>query len=366
MPRLLDPVRLGDVDCRNRIAMAPCTRCMSPGAMPGDDVAAYYERRAADGVGLLISEGTVICARGNGYPDVPGIYNEQQIQAWKGVTDRVHAAGGRIACQIWHVGAVAHPVTTGGALPESPSGISPTGDIRRLRKPDGSYEQYGQSEAVGEQRILELIDLYRQAARNAVDAGFDMVEIHGAHGYLIDAFINLNTNQRDDDWGGQQRTRFAREVARAVVDEIGAGRTLMRISPVMNVGGEGWQRPQETLPQLLTELAQSGLRILHISNLDYDEAIIPGPLAGPGNGAGAASDAARKVPLHEAARALWQGQLIGVGSLSPERADRAISEGEVDVAAFGRALIANPDLVSRIRAGKALAAYDPALLEQLI
>lgn len=358
MTRLLDPVRLGDIDCRNRVAMAPCTRCMSPEAIPTEAVAAYYERRAADGVGLLISEGTVICARGNGYPDVPGIHDPAQVRAWRQVTDRVHAAGGRIACQIWHVGAVAHPRTTGGQLPESPSGLSPSGDIRRLRRPDGSFEQYGNSEAVTVERIRELIDLYRRAAANAMEAGFDMVEIHGAHGYLIDAFINLRWNHREDDWGGEERTRFAAEVARAVVAEIGAGRTIMRISPVMSVSGEGWLRPAETFPRLLSALADAGLRILHLSNQDYDEPILPGTVLDP------AAD--RKVPLHEAARAHWKGPLIGVGSLTPERAERAIADGEVDLAAFGRLLIANPDLVSRIRGGKALESYEPAMLESLV
>ena len=358
MAGLLDPIRLGDVDCRNRIVMAPCTRCMSPGFVPTDAVAAYYERRAADGVGLLISEGTVICERGNGYPDVPGIFAPGQIEGWRKVTGRVHAAGGKIACQIWHVGAVAHPLTTGGVLPESPSGLSPAGDIKRLRRPDGSYEQYGESEMIGEERIHELIGLYRQAARNSILAGFDAVEIHGAHGYLIDAFINLGWNRREDDWGGEQRTRFAREVARAVVGEIGAGRTMMRISPVMSVTGQGWQRPEETFPRLLADLHEAGLRSLHVSNLDYDEAILPASLGG--------GDSPARIPLHEAARAHWSGQIIGVGSLTPDRADRAIADREIDMAAFGRALIANPDFVSRVRATTGLEEYRPEMLETLI
>jgi 2,4-dienoyl-CoA reductase-like NADH-dependent reductase (Old Yellow Enzyme family) len=358
MARLLDPIRLGALDLRNRIAMAPCTRCMSPNAVPTEDVAAYYERRAADGVGLLISEGTVICARGNGYPDVPGIYTEEQVEAWRRVTDRVHAAGGKIACQIWHVGAVAHPRTTGGVLPESPSGLSPSGDIKRLRKPDGSHEQYGESEAVSVERIHELIDLYRQAARNSIDAGFDGVEIHGAHGYLIDAFINLRWNQRDDDWGGENRTRFAREVTRAVIGEIGAERTWIRISPFIGTTGDGWQKPVETFPRLLDELWAEGLRVLHISNWEYDQPVLPAEL---GDGAKGTT-----MPLHAATRAHWKGQIIGVGSLDVDRAERAIADEEIDVAAFGRALIANPDFVSRARAGTAMRDYDPGMLESLV
>lgn len=266
---LLQPIQLGDIACRNRIAMAPCTRCKSPGFRPTPEVAAYYGRRADDGVGLLISEGTVIAERGNGYPGAPGIFDRAQVEAWRSVTERVHAGGGHIVCQLWHVGAVAHPRTTGGALPEGPSGISPEGEIKRLREPDGSYVRFGASEAMSEARILEVIDLFRRAAGYAIDAGFDGVEIHGAHGYLIDQFVNLHFNRREDDWGGAQRCRFAGEVTRAVISEIGAGRTVFRFSPAMSVARRPWQQPASTLPLLLETLAAAGLRILHASNLEY-------------------------------------------------------------------------------------------------
>lgn len=351
MKALLAPIRLGDIDCRNRIAMAPCTRCMSPGFLPTADVAAYYGRRAADGVGLLISEGTVIAERANGYPGAPGIWSAEQVEAWRPVTEAVHAGGGRILCQIWHVGAVAHPLTTGGELPEGPSGVSPEGEIKRLRREDGSHERYGKSEAMSEARIQAVIDLYRRAAANALAAGFDGVEIHGAHSYLIDQFVNLHFNRREDGWGGEARCRFAGEVTRAVIGEIGAGRTLFRFSPQMSVAGMGWQRPAETLPLLLGTLHEAGLRMIHASNLDYDEAVAP-------TDAGLA-------PLHAATRDLWSGQLVGVGGLTPERADAAVAAGEIDMAAFGRALIANPDFVTRVREGRPLRDYEPALLERL-
>ena len=178
MPDLFDPIRLGAIECRNRMAMAPCTRCMSPGFLPSDDVAAYYERRAGDGLGLI--------------------------------TRRVHDAGGRIVCQLWHVGAVAHPRTTGGALPESPSGLSPEGNLSRLKDEEGNPVPFGPSEAMGEVRIRECIDEFRRAAENALEAGFDGVEIHGAHGYLLDQFTNLAWNRRRDDWGGEGRVRSRR------------------------------------------------------------------------------------------------------------------------------------------------------------
>ena len=353
---LLQPVRLGDIECRNRIVMAPCTRCKSPDFAPTAEVAAYYGRRADDGVGLLISEGTVICERGNGYPGAPGIFEAAHAQAWRRVTDRVHAGGGRIVCQLWHVGAVAHPRTTGGALPEGPSGISPRGEIKRLREADGSYVRFGPSEAMSEARILEVIDLYRQAAGRAIEAGFDGVEIHGAHSYLIDQFVNLHFNRREDGWGGAQRCRFAGEVTRAVIGEVGTGRTIFRFSPSMSVVREGWREPGTTLPLLLETLAVAGLTILHASTREYDEPLVD--TSGP-------SGVAERMPLHAATRAAWAGALIGVGNLSPERADLAIERGEIDAAAFGRSLIANPDFVTRLREGRALRDYDVLMLETL-
>ncbi len=353
MNALLDPIRLGDIDCRNRIAMAPCTRCFARDFRPTPEIADYYGRRADDGVGLLISEGTVITERANGYNGAPGIWSAEQVEAWRPVTERVKAGGGRIICQIWHVGAVAHPLTTGGVLPEGPSGVSPTGRISRLKRTDGGYEHYGESEAMSEARIAEVIDLYRRAAANAMAAGFDGVEIHGAHGYLIDQFTNLRYNLREDGWGGERRCRFAGEVTRAVVGEIGADRTVFRFSPKMSAAGEGWTRPLETMRLLFETLADAGLKILHASNMDYDEPVIPV------EGAGDAE------PLHAATRRLWRGPVIGVGSLTPERADAALAAGEIDMAAFGRALIANADFVSRVRQGDELRAYGPEALATL-
>lgn len=353
LEHLLSPHQFGDLELRNRVAMAPCTRCKCPGFLPTEEVAAYYARRARDGVGLLISEGTVISERANGYPGAPGIWSAEQAEAWKPVTRAVHDAGGLIVCQLWHVGAVAHPLTTGGVLPDSPSGLSPEGRIARLRNEDGSDVHYGPSEAMSKERIEELISEYKNATARAMEAGFDGVEIHAAHGYLLDQFINLRWNQREDEWGGEGRCRLAGEVTRAVINECGAGRTLLRFSPMMSVAGEGWRKPTETLPLLLNTLWESGLRLLHASNMKYDEANMPGDEGGD------------PIPLHQATRALWRGDLVGVGSLTPERADRAIAEDEIDVAAFGRALIANPDFVSRAREGRELETYDPEQLEKL-
>ncbi len=349
LKQLLSPMTFGDLHLNTRIAFAPCTRCKSPGFLPTEEVAAYYARRAADGVGLQISEGTVICERANGYNGAPGIWNAAQVKAWQRVTKAVHDAGGVIACQLWHVGAVAHPLTTGGPVPESPSGLSPEGRIARLRKADGEEIFYGPSEAMSVGRITEVIQLFAQAAGNAMQAGFDAVEIHGAHGYLIDQFTNLAWNRREDDWGGDQRCRFAGAVTRAVLAECGPGRTIFRFSPKMSVAGKPWDETALTFQLLIKELKAAGLKLLHASNLDYAEVI-------PGLGD----------RLCSYTRKHWDGQLIGVGSLEPAQAEEALAKGEMDLAAWGRALIANPDFVSRLKMGLEPRAYDPAMLESLL
>jgi 2,4-dienoyl-CoA reductase-like NADH-dependent reductase (Old Yellow Enzyme family) len=206
------------------------------------------------------------------------------------------------------------------------------------------------------ERVLEVVGEYRRAAERAIEAGFDGVEIHGAHGYLIDQFTNLAWNRRDDEWGGPMRARFAAEVTREVIAAIGAGRTLFRFSPHMSVSRVPWEAPEETFALLLPALADAGLRILHASNLQYDERILRSApeLDEP------------DLTLHAATRKGWRGQLIGVGDLSPERAQSAIADDEIDMAAFGRALIANFDLCSRIRDRRELIPYDPAGLSTLL
>lgn len=353
-------MRLGDLQLRNRMVMAPCTRCFCPGFLPTPEVAAYYERRAASGVGLLISEGTVVCERGSGYPDVPGMFTEDHVRAWKPVTRAVHDAGGLMACQLWHVGAVGHPATTGGLPPESPSGLSPEGPVRRLRSVSGEALHYGSSEAMSTARIRELVELFAAGAGRALEAGFDAVEIHGAHGYLIDQFINLNWNTRQDEWGGDARCRMAEEVARAVLAEAGPGRVIFRFSPATGASGKVWQRPEETLPLLLSTLWNAGLRILHASHGSFDAPCVPAALAPAWQ-----ASAEGAVPLYAATRAHWKGWIVGVGSFTPERAEQALAAGEVDACAFGRLLIANADLPTRMRMGLAFRPYEASMLERL-
>lgn len=362
---LLQAVRLGDLEARTAIAMAPCTRCMSPDGIPTEAVAAYYGRRATDGVGLLITEGTVISERANGYPDVPGIHSEEQVEAWARVTRAVHEGGGLIACQIWHTGAYAHPLLNGGRPSEGPSGVVPEGYHSRLRDAAGKRVAYEPSEPMGEHRILEVVEEFRRAAANARRAGFDGVEIHGAHTYLIDQFINLNWNLRDDDWGGEHRCRFAGEVAKAVVDELGAGRVLFRFSPFWSEGQREWRKPADTLPLLLSMLWESGVRILHASSPSYDLPSIPVEALPEEKRGAAGANEEGKLPLHRATRLLWPGQLVGVGELDLDRARAALADQEIDMAAFGRALIANPRFVTRVREGMPLREYTPDMLMRL-
>jgi len=362
---LLSPLRLGDLEARNSIAMAPCTRCMSPDAIPTPDMAGYYGRRAADGVGLLISEGTIISQRANGYPDVPGIWSEEQVEAWSKVTAEVHRGGGLIVCQIWHTGAYAHPLLNGGLPSESPSGIVPEGFHSRLRDEEGNRVAYEPGEPMGETRIREVIQEFHRAAVHAREAGFDGVEIHGAHTYLIDQFLNLNWNQRDDEWGRGSRCRFAGEVARAVVEELGAGRVLFRFSPHWTAGQRSWKQTAETLPLLLSTLWESGVRILHASSPSYDLPTIPVEALPAESRDAAQADSEGLVPLHRATRLLWPGQLLGVGELDLDRARGALADQEIDMAAFGRPLIANPRFVTRVREGMPLREYTPDMLMRL-
>lgn len=225
---LLKPYQLSTaVTLSNRVIMAPLTRRMAgPGLVPTEASVAYYQKRAD--AGLIITEGTLIRPDAQGYPNIPGIFNQQQIDAWRCVTEAVHQRDGKIFMQLWHVGRVAHPDYLNGELPVSPSATRMTGSIPRLRD-----KHYGWSRALSEGEIQQLIHDYAVAASNAVQAGFDGVEIHGANGYLIDQFLHFNTNLRDDAYGGdaQRMTHFAIEVVKAVAERIGYDRTGIRLSP---------------------------------------------------------------------------------------------------------------------------------------
>ena len=351
LDHLLTPTCLGALWCRTRVVMSPCTRCRSPGFVPTEEVARYYARRAADGVGLLITEGTAISQRANGYPNVPGIFDPEQEDGWRRVCQAVHEVGGLIACQLWHVGSFSHPLLTGGSAPEGPSGISPPGMMKQIRSADGARIPYGEAEPMSEARIHEVVEEFGRAAERARRANFDAVEIHGAHGYLVDQFINPYWNRRQDAWGPSAGFRFVCDVVARVLSVWGPGRTILRISPAKAVGGPVWPEPGRMLAELLDALDHVGLRILDLSTEAYDEPLIPRD--------------GQTITAHEFVRDRWPGEVIGVGALTPRRADEAIARGEIDAAAFGRSLIANPDFVTRVREHTELRAYHPSQLLQL-
>ncbi|WP_243523583.1 alkene reductase [Bacillus pseudomycoides] len=337
--KLFDPIQMGAWCLRNRVAMAPMTRCFANDetGVVGADVAEYYRKRAADGVGLIITEGIVISPRAKGNPGVPGIYTGEQIESWKSVTDAVHKEGGTIIAQIWHVGRMSHHELTGGFLPQAPSAIAAQGNVPRFRKP------FDTPEAMTIEEIQETIEQYAQAARNAIEAGFDGVEIHGAHGYLIDQFAYEFANHRNDQYGGdlKQRLTFMKEVLQAVINAIGADKTLIRFSAFKGDNPSYmWKDPEEAIQTFIEMFCEVGLTMIHPSTMNYTQVIADGK------------------NLHQLVRKYWDGIIVGVGNLNPKEAEEALQEGTIDVASFGRPLISNPDFVHRVKRGESLEEYD--------
>ncbi|WP_341502165.1 alkene reductase [Gallaecimonas sp. GXIMD4217] len=342
---LFQPYALNDtLTLKNRIAMAPLTRCMAgPGLVPTAEMAAYYGRRAD--AGLIISEATIIRPDGQGYPNTPGLFSREQLDGWKQVTAAVHEQGGLIFNQLWHVGRLAHPHFTG-TEPVAPSALAHEGTVPRMRE-----LTYQVPRPLTVEEIRELVDDYAKAAGNAIEAGFDGVEIHGANGYLIDQFLHHASNIRDDAYGGspQNMARFALEVVDAVIAEIGADRVGLRLSPGAYVHIEGDARDRQVFDHLLAELEKRNLAYLHLGI--FDDGLTFDYLDGR------ASDYLRR---H------YRGSLMGVGGLSPETAAEAINDGRFDLAAIGRPFIANPDYVTRVQRQAPLVRYDESMLAELV
>lgn len=344
---LFAPLTLGPLTLPNRMVMAPMTRARStqPGDVPNAMMATYYAQRAS--AGLIVSEATQISRQGQGYSFTPGIYTEAQVQGWRRVTDAVHTAGGRMVLQLWHVGRMSHPSFHADGLPVAPSALSPeakvwvVGDDGVGRMVDSSVPR-----ALSTAEIAGVIDDFRRAAANAMRAGFDGVEIHGANGYLIDQFLRTTSNHRTDAYGGtmDNRTRFAREVAAAVASEAGAERTGMRLAPFITQRNMNCPEIIPTMLYLARQLDTLGLAYIHLAEADWDDApSIPDD-------------------FRQALRNAYSGRVIVAGKYTPERAQQILSSGMADLVAFGRPFIANPDLPARYAAGLPLAAFDPATL----
>ena len=339
---LFTPYRLGSLELKNRIVMAPMTRSRSLGNVPGELVAAYYTQRAE--AGLIVTEGTSPSPDGLGYPRIPGLFNEAQAAGWAGVARAVHEAGSKIFLQLMHTGRVGHPLN----LPTGGKVLGPSA----VAAPDSMYtDQQGMQphpvpEPMTEAQILSAAEEYARSAALAVKAGLDGVELHGANGYLIDQFLNTASNQRRDGWGGsiEGRLRFALEVSRRTVDAIGGDRVGIRVSPYGVFNG---MKPDDAHDALYGELARQlgelGLAYLHI----VDHSAMGAPPVKP--------------EVKALIRQLFPRTVILSGGYDRQRAEHDLREGRGDLVAFGRPFIANPQLVSKLRTGAPLVDADPSL-----
>ena len=355
---LFSPTRAGAIDLATRIVMAPLTRNRAPGATPTPLMAEYYAQRANPdtGAGLIISEATAISPQGQGYADVPGLYGTEQLDGWKKVTKAVHAQGGKIVCQLWHVGRVSHHILQpGNADPVAPSAIRAEAKTYVFNEPgQGHFTPVSAPRALHRHEIPQIVHDYAAAARNAVkSAGFDGVEIHGANGYLLDQFLKTGANQRTDDYGGkiENRARLMLEVTRAVIDAVGHDRVGIRLSPVTPANGIDDAEPQPLFDYLIRQLAPLGLAYIHV---------IEGATGGPREVPGRPFDyAAMKAAYRQAGgRGAW---MVNNG-YDPVLAEDAVASGRADLVAFGKAFISMPDLAARIRHGGPYQGLDKATM----
>ncbi|OZG75415.1 alkene reductase [Hahella sp. CCB-MM4] len=344
---LLENYRMNEFYLPNRMVMAPMTRCRTaqPGNIPTQTMAEYYAQRA--GAGLIITEATQISPQGQGYSFTPGIHSDEQVQGWKLVTRAVHEAGGRIFLQLWHVGRMSHESFHDGGAPVAPSAIQADATVWVAdENGEGQMLECSMPRALTTAEIKEVIEDYRRAARHAMEAGFDGVEIHGANGYLIDQFLRSTSNQRTDEFGGSipNRVRFLIEVAEAVKSEVGSDRVGVRLAPYITARGMDCPEIVETIQFAADQLNKLSLAYLHLSEADWDDA--------------------PQVPeeFRHQLRKVFSGSLIVAGRYDQTKAEQILSSGLADLVAFGRPFIANPDLPSRLRHGWPLAEFNSATL----
>lgn len=351
MPSLFEPARAGALALANRIVMAPLTRNRSPGHVPGPLTVTYYTQRAS--AGLIVSEGTPISQQGQGYADVPGLYTDEQVAGWRRVTDSVHAAGGKIVTQLWHVGRVSHTsLQPGGQAPVAPSAIVAKSKTYLIQDGQGGFVDTSVPRALEVSELPGIVDDYRRAARNAIAAGFDGVEIHAANGYLLDQFLKTGANQRTDAYGGsiENRARLLVEVTTAIAEAIGADRTGIRLSPITPANDIVDADPQPLFEHVVRQLAPLGLAFIHV---------IEGATGGPREVEGRPFDfaALRRAYRDAGGQAAW---MVNNG-YDRALAEEALADG-ADLVAFGRPFIANPDLVRRLRENAPLNEVNRATL----
>ena len=346
---LYQPTTAGALQLDNRVAMAPLTRNRAPDAIPTALMAEYYAQRAS--AGLIVTEATAISPQAQGYSDVPGLYSTEQLDGWKRVTDAVHQADGKIVVQLWHVGRVSHTdLQPDHAAPVAPSAIRAHTQTVLIRDGAPVFVDTSMPRALDAAELPGIVQDFRHAARNAIACGFDGVEIHGANGYLLDQFLKTGANQRTDDYGGsiKNRARFALEVVRGIVDEIGGDRTGIRLSPVTPANDIQDDHPQQLFDYLLVQLAPLGLAYVHI---------IEGATGGK-------RELAERPFDYEALMAVYRkaggkGAWMVNNAYDKHLAEAAVENG-ADIVAFGRPYIANPDLVERLRRGAPLNTPDRA------
>lgn len=337
---LFTPLQLGPNRLANRMVMAPLTRNRStPEGVPHALNVEYYRQRA--GAGLILTEATCIAAEAVGYPLTPGIWNDAQAVGWKVVTDAVHAAGGKIFCQLWHVGRISHPdLQPGGQLPVAPSAIKPAGEAFTLQGP----KSFVTPRALELAELPGIVEAYRNATQKAMQAGFDGVEVHAANGYLLDEFLRDGSNHRQDAYGGSidNRARLLLEVLSAVCAECTPQRVGVRLSPVQPFNDMRDSNPQATFTRVVELLGNFDLAYLHITEMGRDAPDAAGPFFDP-----------------LSLRAHWKGVFMTNAGYDKVRANTALQQGRADLIAFGVPFIANPDLPQRYRLDAELNAADP-------
>ena len=339
---LFSSFQLGELDLPNRVVMAPLTRNRAgPGNVATPLIAEYYAQRAS--AGLIVAEASQVCPEGQGYEDTPGIHSPEQVAGWRQVTDAVHAAGGRIFLQLWHVGRISHTsLQPGGVAPVAPSAIPAEAKTYVA----GRFIDTSAPRALELAELPGIVESYRLAARNAIAAGFDGVEVHAANGYLLDQFLKDAANHRTDAYGGsiENRARLLLEVMQAVIGEIGAARTGIRLSPVTLVNGISDSNPQPLFNYVVEQLDTLKPVFIHM---------IEGVTGGP-----------RDEPAFDyaALRQRYHGAWIANNGYTAAMAETAIANGQADLIAFGRPFISNPDLVERLRRGAPLNELDKKTL----
>ena len=327
MPSLFDPLKVGDLLLPNRILMAPLTRSRAGSSrIPNDLMAQYYSQRAS--AGLILSEATVVTPMGIGYADTPGIWSSEQVAGWKRVTQAVHAAGGRMFLQLWHVGRISHPVFLDGKLPVAPSAVTPGGNVSLLRP----ATPFVTPRALERSEIPDVVAAFARGAQNALLAGFDGVELHGANGYLLDQFLQDTTNRRDDDYGGsiENRARLLLEVTDAAVSVWGPGRVGVHLAPRADSHSMGDSDRAATFGYVARELGRRKIAFICAREHVAEDSIGP------------------------QLKAAFGGIYIANEQFTRESAQEAIDAGRADAVAFGKLFLANPDLPARFLSGAPL------------